>query len=222
MAVQRMRKSYQNTEKSLALYGTMLKLDSHVPIVKLFMRVKICGWMRLLCTLQGKIGPNLHLKFFNCLRSLVIICGERKISSRPETGASIRFRYGDDCFNTFEPFVSREGLGWPYRFTAIWKGIVYRSSTRRADETVCLATLLGIESGSRLDVPEQDNGGRTMRLLQLLPSTPGSVLSQRPPRLSNSWFQMGSNLLPYLFQQHGAIPVMEAQKPFNSDQRSPQ
>ena len=56
--------------------------------------------------------------------------------------------------------------------------------TRRADEIVCLATLLGIESGSILDVPEKDHRGRKIRLLQLLPSLPGSVLFQRPPRLS--------------------------------------
>lgn len=190
MAIQRMRRTYQNVDKTLALDGALLKLDSHVPIVELFMRVKICGWNRRLWTFQeGKIGPNLHLQFLNGPRSLVSICSEMKIESRPETGASMCLRYGDDCFNTFEPFISREDLSWPHRFTGIWREIMHRSSTRRADETVCLATLLGIESGSILDVPEEDIGGRMIRLLQLLPSIPGSVLFQRPPRLSIHGFR---------------------------------
>ena len=185
-----MRRTYQNADKTLALDGSLLKLDSHLPIVELFMRVKISGWMRRLWTFQeGKIGPNLHLQFVNGPRSLVSICSEMKIYSRPETGASMCLRYGDHCFNTFEPFVSREDLGWPHRFTGICREIMHRSSTRSADETICLATLLGLESGSILDVPEEDNCGRIIRLLQLLPSIPGSVFFQRPPRLSTHGFR---------------------------------
>ena len=146
--------------------------------------------MRRLWTFQeGKIGTNLHFQFVNGPRSLEDICSEMEMNSRAESGASLCLRYGDDCFNTFESFVSDEDLSWPHRFTGIWREIMHRSSTRRADETICLATLLDIETGSILDVPEEDSRRRMIRLLQLLPSIPGSVLFQRPPRLSIHGFR---------------------------------
>jgi hypothetical protein len=71
----------------------------------------------------------------------------------------------------------------------MWKALQWRSTSHRADETVCLATILGSDPGPILDLPEEDYDGRMIKLLRIAEPLPLKPFFQLPPRLSQLGFR---------------------------------
>ena len=197
-AIQDMRHVYKAAHKVLVLDSFLANQDRDVSAIRAYFNLLISRWMRRLWTfheavlaqdilIQFKEGPaslaNLYYTMLNS-KSSSLLCTW----------------YDNDCIEALKPFV--EGLAMEQDFLiAIYRAVAIRSTSRQADETICLANVQGINVKSILDIDEKDTDGRMIQYLRLVRHLPAVLLFQRLPRLSKKGFRWTPTSLLARFRQ---------------------
>ena len=88
----------------------------------------------------------------------------------------------------------------------IWKIVHWRATSHQADETVCLAGVLGLDPKPLLEIPDEDYSHRIVKLLQLIRSIPLTLLFQPPPRLCEPGFRWAPTSFLNRFRETPSAP----------------
>jgi hypothetical protein len=188
-AIKDMRMIYQSCSKVLALDNTLLRIPCRTPVIELYIRLKMSTWMRRLWTFQEAILPQeVHLAFsdgFRTIQDIATSLPEEEVQSK----AWFFRRCGQLSRTFFGPFVNRTEGSIVTRFNSAWKQLQWRSTSHQEDETVCLATILGLDPTPLLNVPPEDWEKRMITLLRMMRSFPMLFPFQPPPRLETPGFR---------------------------------
>lgn len=188
-AIRDMRKVYGNASRVLALDSTLLSVPKDAPVLELFIRLKLSSWMRRLWTFQEAIMPSeVHIQFSDGVRTLsnIAVSIEQEML---QTRKNLYTRYIQLTKTFFSPFLSGLEGNASQKFISMWKQMQWRSTSRAADETICLATTLGLDPGPILNIPSTDHEGRMIKLLQMMKVIPLLLPFQPPPRLKAVGFR---------------------------------
>lgn len=188
-AIKGMQQIYENASRVLALDSALLSASKDASATELYIRLKLSSWMRRLWTFQEAVLPSeVHIQFSDGTRTLRNIA-ESIRQEQLEDQKNLYTRYIQLSEPVFRPFVK----GWEgnatHKFTTMWKQVQWRSTSHAADETICLATTLGLDVGPILDIPSKDHERRMIKLLQLMKVVPLLLPFQPPPRLEAVGFR---------------------------------
>jgi hypothetical protein len=205
LAIRQMRKINSSATKVLVLDSSLLLLSRESHPLELYIRLKLSKWMSRLWTLQeGVLATETHVQFMNGTKTLSSIRMELAEDSKRDSKV-LYTRYNQLAGTFFSPFVQKTTqLG----FTNVWIQAQLRSTSRQADETVCLATLLRLDPVSILNLPEDDYEGRMVQLLKMMPKIPLRILFQPPPRLTQHGFRWAPSSLLRCFRGKPANPFV--------------
>lgn len=188
-AIRNMRSTYQNAAKVLVFEASIMKLSKDLYPVEIYIRLKLACWMRRLWTLQeGVLGKDTCMQFADGTKTLRQIDAE--VAQEGLKNAQLLYtRYSFLARTFFGPFVRHTTQATNQNFANVWKTIQWRSTTHRIDETLCLATLLGLDPAPLFTVPDTDYDRRMIKLLQMVKTLPLILFFQPPPRLSQHGFR---------------------------------
>ena len=205
LAIRGMAHTYRNAAKVLVLDSEILQSSKKAPKLELYARVKLSGWMRRLWTLQeATLAYDLFFQLRDGVQSLIdIIKGLRRELS---IDSQILYtRFDQDAVAAFKPilenhrdvkFSGKPGQaslpGPRVSLGSTLRSLQWRSTSRRGDETVCIATLLGLDPLPVLDIPEMEHSRRMIQLLQIVPEIPLGTIFQPPPQLGVEGFRWAS------------------------------
>ena len=233
LAIRAMASTYKRASIVLVLDGELLLCNKDASMLELYTRIKLSGWMRRLWTLQeGMLAYDTFFQFNNGARSLIQIVTNLR-EEIVSLGLDLFTRFDQDASSTFfpllqnhrtfqarsrDPRISTSGIA--FSLNNIWRALQWRSTSHRGDETVCLATLLGLDPGPLLQISSQDHTARMIQLLRMIPEIPLSVLFQPPPYLHIKGFRWappsflasfrGAEALPA--QRHATVANLDSSK----------
>jgi hypothetical protein len=188
-AIRDMRKVYRNASRVLALDSMLLSLPKDVPALELYIRLKLSTWMRRLWTLQEAIMPReVHIQFSDGTRTLSNIAASIR-HEQLQAQKHLYTRYVQLSETFFKPFLGEFEGNTSQKLTFIWKQMQWRSTSHASDETICLATVLGLDPGPILNIPHKNLEGRMIKLLQMMEVIPLLLPFQPPPRLETVGFR---------------------------------
>ena len=189
LAISRMGHTYRTASKVLVLDGELLRHSRNAPVLELYMRIKLSSWMRRIWTLQeGVLGKDVWFQFSEGARALSDIDNVLS-SSQNRSGEFLYTRYEHDSRALFGPFIRSSGRVPAENFAGFWKSVLMRSTSHKDDETICLATILGINPAPILEIAKSDLDRRMIQFLCSVKRVPAFILFQEPPRLSEMGFR---------------------------------
>ncbi|OCL01411.1 hypothetical protein AOQ84DRAFT_383762 [Glonium stellatum] len=200
-SIQKMHDIYAKAAGVLVIDPDIQQLPFEATPLEAMTRILCSGWRARLWTYQeGTLAKHLHLpvhgRTFNFYQ-------EKDVLPLDNSGKNlIEIQLIQDAWLRYT------GLVWdivaqasikvsPERaLISMLKAISHRVTTRQDDETICIATFLGIDPTPLLQAHAED---RMSILLALLPVTPPELLFATGPRLQMKGFRWASKsfLIPY-------------------------
>ncbi|KAK4574487.1 hypothetical protein LTR86_001328 [Recurvomyces mirabilis] len=189
LAIAHMRQIYQNASRVLVLSPETRKLESGTAVIEMYTKTFLSGWMQRLWTLQeGALNPCLAVVSGN---SSMFHVWDPKYDYRTHRCHRIL----QDLRRVLEyQLCSSEGALYD-QATPAEQGRVReqrlliafkdRFASRKGDETICIATFLGLDPSALLAIDEHE---RMPMLLKMMPHVPDNVLFGRGPRLERIGF----------------------------------
>ena len=221
LAIRGMANIYRNAAKVLVLDSEILLSSRMAPKLELYARIKLSGWMRRLWTLQeATVAYDLFFQHRDGVQSLLDIV--RGLHEELSIDNQIVYtRFYQDAIAAFRPILENHrdvkisgrnhqvSLAGP-RVTlgSVLRTLQWRSTSRRGDEMVCMATLLGLDPLPVLDIPEMDYSRRMIKLLQMVPEIPLGAIFQPPPQLHVEGFRWASPSFLASVRNSGTLPTL--------------
>lgn len=156
-AIARMRDIYQCADRVLVLDSWVQALPRSADIIEKTCRLYLSNWQNLLWTLQEAVlAQNLFIQFKNGPQTLDSLQEEmtKDLTTR------IELYYSGSITKTLYlvPLLSIKGSAMPglpaaQKFLVLLGGVVNRTTTKKSDETICLAAVLGIDPVPLLNIP---------------------------------------------------------------------
>lgn len=208
--IRNMRNIYQNATKVLAIDSSLLRISKDAHPVELYIRLKLSTWMRRLWTLQeGILAKDTFVQFEDGAKSLREIDGEMdQYGLKDFQKFYIRHSFLARTF--FGPYVRKTLVAGSQHFKNVWKTLQWRSTSRRKDETICLATILGLDPSPLLEIADEELDLRMIKLLQMAGPFPLNLLYQPPPRLSPRGFRWAPTSFLSSFRNTATNPFLVA------------
>lgn len=200
-AIRLMGKTYHDAAKVLMLDSSLTSLDhKKMPNREIAMRIYLSTWGRRLWTFQeGVLAKSLYIQFadgaldFDAFRSQL----RWAFANDPEPGEPWSMLLHGDQIRGHT--LSNRGATDGYRMLVAHANSLHgRSVSKPADEPICLATLLGIETREILDAQNADRMKTFWRVLNLYNR---SLIWWKGPCLDSKGFRWApSSLLNPRFQ----------------------
>ena len=203
LAIGRMTATYENATSCLVLDADLQQIPKFTRSMDIMLKIIISVWRQRLWTLQeGALTTSLYIQGKGCVfnltqlrRQFYIDKGDRSsapwepIHCQLTQALTIRILRSISVYRLLEDRIE-------YTMQRFIAAIANRITSRTGDETICIATFLGIDPQPLLKVPEVD---RMQLLLTLLSIIPASVLFASGPRLSSEGFRWAPRTLlaPY-------------------------
>lgn len=206
-AIREMRHTYTNAACVLALDSELMNISVNIPPVEMYIRLKLSSWARRVWTLQeANLARSVMVQWSDATRTLGQIHeGVLRDGQRDERSLYTRYSFLARTF--FAPFHhQQQELPMPRRMIDMWKQLQWRGTSRQADESVCLATIVGIDPGPILAISKTNLDGRMAKFLELARTIPYVLLIQPPPRVSQSGFQWAPSSLLNCFRSNATNP----------------
>jgi hypothetical protein len=174
-----MRQVYSNAKAVLVLDDWLEQIRSDAPVLDIVTRLYQSNWIKRLWTHQeGFLPPAVWIQFSDCSVELSILSKkvEDHQSSLKATGIHIGFpdaasmrlltlyTFVTEAFKTMSEVSDK----W-ITYRPLAKAMVERKTSRLADETICLATIVGIDVQQFLNIPDKpDEDSAKLRMKQFL------------------------------------------------------
>ena len=143
-AIRNMGRIYQSSTKVLALDSGLVSISEDAPAIEIYVRLRLSGWMRRLWTLQeGVLTKDVHIQCSSGTRTLRDI--DSAMARQGQESTSLFTRYDHLARGFFNPFVRSEAQAGDMKLLYFWKTLHWRATSKQADETLCIATLLGLD-----------------------------------------------------------------------------
>lgn len=207
-AIRRMRQTYQDAQLSLVIDTTLMRtpiaevclnpMDPGAFLV--FAQILSSPWSGRLWTLQesllakrvyiifGGDGSYLSMLDLDDIFRLLQVTAAKQVSER---GSMVS---NQACY--FMETLRRADSTATVKLESIFGALAHRSTSRRSDETLCIASLLDLDPGPMLEVGGDGSGmsednladARMVQLLRCMHEIPSNILFSPTPRLSISNF----------------------------------
>jgi hypothetical protein len=198
-AIRDMKRTYQDADKVLALDSGLAHLSKESIAIEIYIRIKLSGWMRRLWTLQeGLLAKDVYFQLSDGPMKMRNI--DRFMGNAGNVGHHLYTRYSFDSYASFGPFFRGLQHTRDRQLHEIWKLLQWHSTSHQFDETLCLATILGIDPGPLLEIPQEDLDRRMIQFLKTCITFPLPILFQQPPRLAELGFRWASKSLLACFR----------------------
>ncbi|OCL14195.1 hypothetical protein AOQ84DRAFT_407815 [Glonium stellatum] len=200
-SIQKMRDIYQKAAGVLVLDPDIQQLKADVSSLEILTRILCSGWRARLWTYQeGALASYLHIPVQG--RSFTFITDDDIFPADDTKASLIECQLLTDVWYLYHNLVRisevrTDSFERPQRaFTQMMRAMSHRSTTRQGDETVCIATFLGLDPTPILKTPVED---RMATLMTLLPVIPTHILFTNGRRLTKEGFRWvpESLLSPY-------------------------
>ena len=164
-AIKRMAKIYRQATLTLVLSAELESTSIHIPEEELAMRVTCHSWWRRLWTLHEAVLA--HNLLFQLLDGVV---GSKDLIARFQKSSQEKSSRitSELIFEGLKPLYHLESMrSKPARERAndLWDTVMWRSTSRQTDEAICLASIMGLETGEVVDAKGEDKL-KTFILLQ--------------------------------------------------------
>jgi len=177
LAISRMRHTYRYAAKVLVLDAEILSGSRKLDYVNCCARIFMSRWQRRLWTLQeGVLAQDLYFQFRD---------GTLRLDDLREQQATAECFYevvGPSLLaaayypiNALNPSIASQDR----QFVNICTAIQYRATSKSSDETICLATLLGIDPTPLVGLPKDQ---RMRFLINLIGNVPSGMIFLSPER----------------------------------------
>lgn len=191
LAIQRMRNVYTDADGVLVFDAFMQKVSIKADITEKCVQLYLCSWRRRLWTLQeGRFARNLYFRLNGGSQSLDDF-GEdltEQMKSTVSMYSSITatcYGHASVAFTLLDKEVDKASM--VMNFFPLVTEVQNRSTTRSTDETICFATLLGIDPGPLMETKDP---GRMMEIfLQLVKEFESRIIFNDYPHLKTVGFQ---------------------------------
>lgn len=186
-----MRETYASADKVLVLDRGLGAVSISATTLEIYLRLQLSNWMRRLWTLQeGILGKTVILQLLDGTKELSQI--DKAMSQEEhQLRRFIYTRYSFDSYSVLGTFVRQGERPQHLSFDSYSKLLQWRSTSKQADETVCLMSMLGMSEflEDLLKLEDNDYTGRMIHFFKSLTAIPISVLYQPPPRLPTFGFR---------------------------------
>lgn len=219
LAISRMTATYENATSCLVLDADLQQMPKSTRLMDIMLKVITSVWRQRLWTLQeGALTTNLFIKGKDCVfnltqmrRQFYLDKGDRSsapwepIHCQLTQALTIRIVRSVSVHRLLEDRME-------YTIQRFIAAIANRITSRTGDETICIATFLGINPQPLLMIPDVD---RMKVLFTLLPVIPATILFARAPRLSSEGFRWAPSTLlaPYGVDNH----IIDGDVPYDLD-----
>lgn len=191
LAIQRMRNVYTDADGVLVFDAFMQKVSIKADITEKCVQLYLCSWRRRLWTLQeGRFARNLYFQLNGGSQSLEDFGNDwgKQMNSTVNMYSSIT----GNCYclaSAAFDFIPKEmdKASMVNSFFPLVAEVQNRSTTRSTDETICFATLLGIDPGPLMETKDQDRMMETF--LQLVKEFQREIIFNDFPHLKTVGFQ---------------------------------
>lgn len=187
-AIKLMRVVYSKADKVLVLDADLMQSTVNTTYQALFTQVSISTWTRRLWTLQEAfLAKTRHFQFAE--RAVRVDSISRAANARrQELMLDFDNEIGWYCWDHhFDwPYIAA-ALTAPRRLVMIWGSLQYRSTSKVADESICVATLLDMDMAQIVDTPDAQ---RVRKLWSMhVDGVPAAVLFMPGTRLTDPGYR---------------------------------
>ena len=235
ICIRQMHEIYLTAVGTLVLDPDLQCITSNSKPIEIVARLLGSIWRTRLWTYQeGSLALNLYLPGQECifdlsnLESVITEFSDAEDGEAPdETHRDIvEFQVArslmDACSRTIRRSWARFDLERDSEraLETMLQAISHRSTSRKDDETICIATFMGIDPTPLLDTLPQH---RMTTLLQILPSLPKSALFAWGPRLQTPGFRWAplTFIAPFGVRGRQIFPITYAPDPTEPEARVP-
>jgi hypothetical protein len=178
LGIKGMRKVYESCHKVIVLDRSLQKSRCNGPNpLEAAIRINMSKWARRLWTLQeGSLCRKLYFFFEDGMIS------STDLEERFQKAEGILHNSWAKAGQLFSPTIrSLRTPAVENKVSLLWKAVQWRSTTRRGDETICLATLLDMDPTGLMDLQA---GQRMPQFLSMLDASfgipPGMIFLPAP------------------------------------------
>ena len=186
LAITRLAATFRNSWRVLVLDADLQRTSRDCSRTELATRIMCSGWMRRLWTLQEAVlseeeanATKVDIQFLEGAIEFNNIAG-RSVKNRYHAESAIAYITG-----AFPQYLTRERT---FKFLAA--GLRYRSTSRKEDEPICLASILGFDHYATAAIlGETTAEARMQKLYSLIELIPASALFNRSRKLGHPYFR---------------------------------
>jgi hypothetical protein len=163
-AINTMRDIYSESSKVLVLDAEIMKSPAHVRDLELMIRVISSGWMRRLWTLQeGVLNRSQTFAQFDGRAVLVDQLVDNIMHRMNDM--TLGERMFSECVHVW---VNIQAANQDIK--SLWNAAQFRNTSKQSDESICLATMLGLRLDSLTNISglPRDSEVATLRMKELL------------------------------------------------------
>lgn len=204
-AIIAMKRTYEQAKVVLVLDAELMQHDLPPTPLECVARIMLSSWHRRLWTFQeAALSNRIHFRFRDsCTMEFVFLTAEGLGTMGDEAFSTGKFSvnssvasqmHGHLCLPWFQP---SPGLLPDSTFSLFarkfdqsgfmdcWQGVAWRSTSKQTDQTICVASLLGLDLKRLLETPEDL---RMKKLLSMQATFPPSMIFARCPRIQEFGF----------------------------------
>lgn len=187
-AIKKMRVVYSKADKVLVLDADLMQSTMNTTYEALFTQVFISTWTRRLWTLQEAfLAKSRHFQFAE--RAVIVDSSSLAANARnEEPNYNFYNEIGWYCWENRFDWPSLAATATEHRrICAVWDSLQYRSTSKVADEPVCIATLLNLDMAQIVDTPDEH---RVRKLWSMhVHGIPAAVLFMPATRLTDPGYR---------------------------------
>ena len=214
-AIRSMKSIYENAHRVVVLDAWVEQMSRSTPIYEIAARLYLSNWQHRLWTLQeGVLAQNLFFRVsggFHTLKEL----GNRQLKYTKTSPGFYESMVGSTLpkipmFNM--TFDVEPDTSLPDRFQILLNGIANRTTTRSSDETICFATILGLDPVELLmiqeSIPESTCEKRMIQFLRMIGRLENGLIFNNLPRIETDGYRWAPR--SFLGQNGAIIPNVDS------------
>jgi hypothetical protein len=188
LAITNMNTTYRAADKVLVFDEFIQQGSTRAPWLERIARVSLASWQRRLWTLvEGKLATSLYYLFCDGSLSSEDVASPPPIAEGRTIPSELLMSMLDFSERALDGLNgATESQSHIEKFKAITRAIEHCNTSKTEDESICIATLLGVEPTALLH--EHEPQRRMQHLYQSLGEIPTRILSQPGPRLSQQGY----------------------------------
>jgi hypothetical protein len=212
-AVESIKKTFECATEVLVLDSKLKNLSRSTPYTENLMRVSCTGWLRRLWTfLEGVLAKKLMFQFVDGAVEVRVWMYE----CYKDLSTNLWNLVPVDASQFYWLLRSLNRHDTSKRFARIWNALQWRSTSRASDESICVASLFGLDLPEIVRAPVEQRMKRLLEMQEWFP--PGIVfmdgermqedgLGWAPKsfmaRRENEFGLLDAESLPAYFDEHG-------------------
>jgi hypothetical protein len=204
-AIELIKTTFENAIEVLVLDGHLKTLSANVDYIENLIRVTCSGWLRRLWTyLEGVSARKLVFQFADGVTDLRVwrYAMFKDNSTQLWNFTAVESSQFYWLLRLLSQYDSTQ------RVARLWNALQWRSTSRASDETICVASLFGLDLAEILRTPKEK---RMRKLLEMQQWFPPGIIFMNAERLDDEGFGWAPK--SFLSRQSTELALLNDEKP---------